>query len=237
MTRLQQLSRPVAIAMWDFSWLLRHHRTGEFEDWDRVLAGLCERGYNAVRIDAFPHLTAEPVAGTPAPEEYLCRKEFRGADTWGNRYSTRIRPRAALLEFLGRCRAHGVAVGLSTWWLGHGIERQDPLAGPDDFVRAWDETLQVIERHGLMDVLLYVDILNEYPRWHGWNWFHEQGRQRDQAAQTPADPVAGPARPPVPGLGLGQGMRQHLRGPGPQARIPLHLHFELHAPAVPRCLE
>ena len=188
MTRLQQLSQPVAIAMWDFSWLLRHHRTGEFEDWDRVLAGLCERGYNAVRIDAFPHLTAEPVVGTPAPEEYLCRKEFRGADTWGNRYSTRIHPRAALLEFLGRCRAHGVAVGLSTWWLGHGIERQDPLAGPDDFVRAWDETLRAIERAGLMDVLLYVDILNEYPRWHGWNWFHEQVRQRDQAAQKPADP-------------------------------------------------
>jgi hypothetical protein len=128
MTRLQQLSRPVAIAMWDFSWLLRHHRTGEFEDWDQVLSGLCTRGYNAVRIDAFPHLTAEPVAGTPAPEEYLCRKEFRGADTWGNRYSTRIRPRAALIKFLGRCRAHGIAVGLSTWWLGHGIERQDPLA-------------------------------------------------------------------------------------------------------------
>jgi len=188
MNRLQELSRPAAIAMWDFSWLLRHHRTGEFEDWDGVLAGLCERGYNAVRIDAFPHLTAEPVVGTPTPEEYLCRKEFRGADTWGNRYSVRICPRAALIEFLGRCRAHGVAVGLSTWWLGHGIERQDPLAGPDAFVRAWDETLQAIERADLLDTLLYVDILNEYPRWHGWNWFHEQTRQRDQAAQQPADP-------------------------------------------------
>jgi hypothetical protein len=26
--------------MWDFSWLLRHHPCGEFEDWDAVLDGL-----------------------------------------------------------------------------------------------------------------------------------------------------------------------------------------------------
>jgi hypothetical protein len=66
MNHLQQLQQPVAIAMWDFSWLLRHHRTGEFADWDQVLSGLCERGYNAIRIDAFPHLVADPVVGTPA---------------------------------------------------------------------------------------------------------------------------------------------------------------------------
>ena len=31
-TCVSQLKRPAAIAMWDFSWLLRHYPTGEFEN-------------------------------------------------------------------------------------------------------------------------------------------------------------------------------------------------------------
>ena len=33
---VSQLTKRVAIAMWDFSWILRHHRYGEFENWDMV---------------------------------------------------------------------------------------------------------------------------------------------------------------------------------------------------------
>ncbi len=50
---------PVAIAMWDFSWLERRWPGAGFEDWDQALDELAERGYNAVRIDAYPHLVAE----------------------------------------------------------------------------------------------------------------------------------------------------------------------------------
>ena len=46
--------KPLAIAMWDYTWILRHHRYGEFYDWDKVLEGLAERGYNAIRMDAMP---------------------------------------------------------------------------------------------------------------------------------------------------------------------------------------
>src|SRR5262245_2420640 len=45
-----------AITMWDFSWLERRWTGAGYEDWDQVLDGLVERGYDAVRIDAFPHL-------------------------------------------------------------------------------------------------------------------------------------------------------------------------------------
>jgi hypothetical protein len=41
------LKKPVAIAMWDFSWLLRHDPGCEFADWDETLDGLVKRGYNA----------------------------------------------------------------------------------------------------------------------------------------------------------------------------------------------
>ncbi len=40
--RVSQLNKPVAIAMWDYSWILRHHRYGEFENWDKVLEELIE---------------------------------------------------------------------------------------------------------------------------------------------------------------------------------------------------
>jgi hypothetical protein len=53
---IRRLNHPVAIAMWDFSWLLRRHPHGGFENYDRALDELAERGYNAVRIDVFPHL-------------------------------------------------------------------------------------------------------------------------------------------------------------------------------------
>ena len=39
-----------AIAMWDFSWLERI----EYDDWDKSLDELQERGYNALRIECYP---------------------------------------------------------------------------------------------------------------------------------------------------------------------------------------
>ena len=50
---------PRAITMWDFSWLERRWPGAGYEDWDQVLDELSERGYNAIRIDAYPHLIAE----------------------------------------------------------------------------------------------------------------------------------------------------------------------------------
>ena len=47
---------PMAITMWDFSWLERRWPGAGYEDWDMALDELKERGYNCIRIDAFPHL-------------------------------------------------------------------------------------------------------------------------------------------------------------------------------------
>ncbi len=40
--RVSKIRKPLAIAMWDYSWILRHHRYGEFENWNKVLEGLAE---------------------------------------------------------------------------------------------------------------------------------------------------------------------------------------------------
>lgn len=47
---------PRAITMWEFSWIERRWPGAGYEDWDLALDELVVRGYDAVRIDPFPHL-------------------------------------------------------------------------------------------------------------------------------------------------------------------------------------
>ena len=57
-SRLLARGRPLAITMWDFSWLERRWPGAGYEDWNVALDELAARGYDAVRIDAYPHLVA-----------------------------------------------------------------------------------------------------------------------------------------------------------------------------------
>ena len=50
----------MSVTMWEFSWLVRRQGAeAEYADWDKVLDELAERGYDTIRIDAFPHLVAD----------------------------------------------------------------------------------------------------------------------------------------------------------------------------------
>ena len=55
---ISQLKKNTAIAMWDFTWILRHHPKGAFGNWDQVLEGLAERGYDSIRMDCMPQYVA-----------------------------------------------------------------------------------------------------------------------------------------------------------------------------------
>src|SRR5690348_2478766 len=109
--RLAELTRPVAIAMWDFSWLERRWLGGGYEDWDLALEELVARGYDAVRIDAYPHLVAADTHRT-----------WRLLPIWTEHDWGAPGPVAlsgvgqALIDFLLACRAHGVQVALSSWY-------------------------------------------------------------------------------------------------------------------------
>jgi hypothetical protein len=85
-----------------------------------------------------------------------------------------FRPREALLEFLPKSRKYGIKVGLATWFLRHGTDRTDIFMEEGGLVRAWDETLSFLKSHDLLDNILYVDLLNEYPNWHGYDWFRDK---------------------------------------------------------------
>ncbi len=116
---ISKIKKPLAIAMWDFSWILRHHKYGEFFDWDKALDGLAERGYNAIRMDAMPQFIASTKKGEIIEEFRSPKKDWIPA-LWGNDYSMNFRPREALLEFLPKCKKYGIRVGLAAWFLSHG---------------------------------------------------------------------------------------------------------------------
>jgi hypothetical protein len=176
--------KPLAIAMWDYSWILRHHRYGEFENWDRVLEGLAERGYNAIRMDAMPQYAAADTDGT-VETEFRSVKDGWSPSMWGNDYTMSFRPREALLEFLPKCEKYGIRVGLATWFINHGTTRKNIFLEEGGLARAWSETLSFLKKNDLLKNILYVDVLNEYPNWHGYEWFLKEMRNKSDEARKP----------------------------------------------------
>ena len=85
---------PRAIAMWDFSWLERRWPGAGYEDWDVVLDELLERGYNAIRIDAYPHLVAE------GPTKKWILKEVWNQQVWGSPDLNEVQIQPNLNQFL-----------------------------------------------------------------------------------------------------------------------------------------
>ena len=148
---------PRAIAMWDFSWAERRWSGAGFEDWDQALDELVERGYDAVRIDAFPHLAAVD------PGKSWLLKPMWNTEDWGAPGFVRVRIVPELHQFLAKCRARGVKVGLSSWFREDEDNVRLKIAGPEGLAAIWNATLAGIKRAGLLDVLLYVDLCNEWP--------------------------------------------------------------------------
>ena len=148
---------PRAISMWEFSWIERRWPGAGYEDWDRALDGLCERGYNTVRIDPFPHLLAADPHRT-----WTLLPEWSVQD-WGSPGVNRIVLLPALFDFIGKCRDRGVKVGLSTWYRKDLADTRMTITGPDRMAANWIRTLDLIREAGLLDTILYTDLCNEWP--------------------------------------------------------------------------
>lgn len=150
------------VTMWEFSWLTRREGAeAEYADWDMVLDQVAERGYDTIRIDAFPHLVArgpedqqiERFTILPQPELFM----------WGNHEPVEVQPRAALVEFIAKVRDHGMNVGLSTWFNDDSLHRAEAVATPDDYARIWHETLDLLADADVLDAVRWVDLCNEFP--------------------------------------------------------------------------
>jgi len=147
--------RRFSTAMWDFSWATRRSGTeAEYADWPKVLDELADRGYDSVRIDAFPHLMHLDRASV-APR--------RPGFMWGNHGPVEISPRDDLIEFVGLCAARDIKVGLSSWFSERPDHSEVTVRSPDDYVTVWDRTLGVLDAAGLTDSVVWVDLCNEFP--------------------------------------------------------------------------
>lgn len=159
--KTNQEAYPLAITMWEFSWLERKWPGAGYEDWDLALSELVERGYDAIRIDAFPHLIYHD------PEkEYLLMPHWSVQD-WGSAEINRVQVQPNLNKFLERCRYFGIRVGLSSWFRKDENNLQMKLDTPGKLGEAWLAVLKSIDEGGLMDTIFYVDLCNE---WTGDAW-------------------------------------------------------------------
>jgi hypothetical protein len=156
-TRLHSIQSPLAITMWDFSWLERRWPGAGYDDWDLALDGLVLRGYDAVRIDAYPHLVA---ANPNATWELI---PCWDTQDWGSPAKNIVQVQPALNQFIRKCADRKLHVALSTWF------RHDPdqslmrIHSPEDLGRIWKVTLDSIAHEGLLSHILYVDLCNEWP--------------------------------------------------------------------------
>jgi len=148
---------PRAITMWEFSWIERRWPGAGYEDWDRALDELSERGYNAVRIDPFPHLLASDPHKT-----WMLWPEWN-TQLWGSPDVNRIVLLPALFDFLNKCRARGIMVGLSTWYRKDDADTRMTITGPEVMAANWIKTLDLISQAGYIDSILYTDLCNEWP--------------------------------------------------------------------------
>ncbi|WP_375385551.1 cellulase-like family protein [uncultured Microbacterium sp.] len=161
--------RPYAITMWDFSWLERRWPGAGYEDWDQALGELVERGYDAVRIDAYPHLVSAD------PTKLWQLNVLWNQQSWGAQSPITVQVLPALIDFLRAAKRHGVGVALSTWFREDVDNTRMSIRVPEDLGRIWADTLKHIDDAGLLDTILYVDLCNEFPLpiWSPWLYSDE----------------------------------------------------------------
>ena len=148
---------PKAITMWDFSWLERRWPGAGYEDWDRALDQLVERGYNAVRIDAYPHLCAN----NPTAEYWL--DPHWDNMSWGSPALNKVQVQPNLNTFIKKCIDRNISAGLSTWWREDKARLAERIKTPQQLGAIWTKCLDTIAVDGLLEYIDFVDLSNEFP--------------------------------------------------------------------------
>ncbi|MBL7113624.1 MAG: cellulase [Bacteroidales bacterium] len=146
----------MAITMWDFSWLERRWPGAGYEDYDKILDELTERGYDAVRIDVYPHLVySDPF------REYELVPHWNTHD-WGSPDYITISVEPHLTEFVSKCRERDIKVGLSSWWREDSGRSYDIITSPQMLAEVWLAVLDLLNEKDLLDSVIYVDLTNEW---------------------------------------------------------------------------
>ncbi|NQU85653.1 MAG: cellulase [Mariniphaga sp.] len=148
--------KPLAITMWDFSWLERRWPGAGYEDCDKALDELIERGYNSIRIDVYPHLIAND------PEKEYTLYPVWDQQVWGSPDVNKVVVQPNLNIFLSKCKDRKIMVGLSSWFREDSDNVRMKITSADKMAEIWQKTLESIPED-LKNTILYVDLCNEWP--------------------------------------------------------------------------
>jgi sugar-binding cellulase-like protein len=166
----------LTIAMWDYSWLNGHYPGGDFEDYDKVIDELIERGFNTVRIDAFPMVIDQLISDKQeifkVPADPLLNWGLSTKD-WEHNLV------AELIDFMTITKQKGISVILSSWGKGDHKRYSDTKK----FWTAWETVLDILKEKGLLDHVVYVDFDQEFPY---FSPFAEELNRLSKEASKPA---------------------------------------------------
>lgn len=156
-----------SIAMWEYSWLTqRAGRQDEYRNWDKVLDEAVERGYDCLRIDIQPHCLARDRDGRV--HEHITFLPIDRNFMWGHHEEVTVNPTKDVICFLQKMKDRNLLAGLSSWYLDDTKHLKKQLDSPMEYARIWIETLNLIKERGLDDIIVWVDICNEFPAY-GWS--------------------------------------------------------------------
>jgi hypothetical protein len=151
----------LTIAMWDYSWLKQHYPGGYFEDYNTVTNELIARGFNTVRIEAFPFI----IDRLDSLNQVITIKGEPMA-TWGACDTDRKHELVSeLISFMKTAKEKGLYVILSTWNTDckEFSDFKDYYSNKDKYRHAWEKVLDILNKNNLLDHVVYVDIDQEFP--------------------------------------------------------------------------
>lgn len=152
----------LTIAMWDFSWLNGHYPGGWAEDFDKVTDELIERKFNTVRIDAFPLVIHDVLSKGETAFLVPASPHLNWGQSdidWKHDIVGELR------EFMTITKRKNLKVILSSW----GIERSEKYADRQNFWEAWELVLDILQKDGLLEHVVYVDFDQEFPYFSPFN--------------------------------------------------------------------
>jgi hypothetical protein len=162
---------PLTISMWDFSWLLGHHKDGPYENLAKCVEEAAERGYNTLRIDCFPSHILE---GTSTFEKRYGQSAI--IPCWGDTLVTHeenVLKKVAELSEL--CRKNEIWLGLDSWDKGHMFGHKkwlglDSMINPEDeekmftgFSQTWVKAIRLMREEGILERAVWIAPMNEVP--------------------------------------------------------------------------
>ena len=147
----------LTIAMWDGAYMTRRNSGDVFANWPRVIDELLERGYNTVRIDAFPSIIDPNNLDLIHTWPDMHRPYMPWL--WDRKYTTK--PGRDLIEFLQLANRKGLNVTLSSWWESSDLRVHPKNA--DEATDLWIQLLDLIKREAGFDNIVFVDLCNEIP--------------------------------------------------------------------------